>query len=260
MASYHFYFDNFFTGLPLLSYLSDRGCKATGTIRENRTSKCPLSHSKKFSKFQKGTYERVQDKSGSLCLVRWSDSGSVTVASNHYTEMPLQDTSRWNSQQKERVTIPQPYCIYMYNQYMGGVDRCDQNMSHYQPSIRGRKWWFPVFIHLINLAIQNAWQLHRRMAGSCNEIALDQLEFRRHISQYYCNLYSSISASLKSSRAVTSAINEVRFDKLDHIVEYCEKEGRCAQCNKNGRFICRRCQVILHPKACFFLYHTPTTA
>lgn len=39
---YNLYFDNFFTGLPLLDELTALGHRGTGTIRENRTEKCPL--------------------------------------------------------------------------------------------------------------------------------------------------------------------------------------------------------------------------
>lgn len=33
---FHFYFDNLFTGIPVLYYLKQIGYDATGTIRENR--------------------------------------------------------------------------------------------------------------------------------------------------------------------------------------------------------------------------------
>ncbi|XP_068222588.1 piggyBac transposable element-derived protein 3-like [Palaemon carinicauda] len=39
---YSLYFDNFFIGLPLLDILLEMGHAGTGTIRENRTEKCPL--------------------------------------------------------------------------------------------------------------------------------------------------------------------------------------------------------------------------
>ena len=39
---YHVFFDNFFTSLRLLKGLSDLGIAATGTIRSNRTDKCPI--------------------------------------------------------------------------------------------------------------------------------------------------------------------------------------------------------------------------
>jgi hypothetical protein len=53
---FHLYFDNFFTSLPLLSELENRGLKATGTVRENRTGKCLLPESKVLKKTARGTF------------------------------------------------------------------------------------------------------------------------------------------------------------------------------------------------------------
>lgn len=43
---YHIFFDNFFTTVPLLYKLTEQGIRGTGTIRENRMSKCPLPEKK----------------------------------------------------------------------------------------------------------------------------------------------------------------------------------------------------------------------
>jgi hypothetical protein len=43
---------------------------------------------------------------------------------------------------------------------MGGVDRADQNISVYRVSIRGKKWYFSLISHCIDMAEQNAWQLY----------------------------------------------------------------------------------------------------
>ena len=40
--SYKIYFDNFFTSPTLLDSLARRGFGATGTVRANRTDKCPV--------------------------------------------------------------------------------------------------------------------------------------------------------------------------------------------------------------------------
>lgn len=43
---------------------------------------------------------------------------------------------------KIEITVLQSnliYCIYTYNQFMGGIDQTDQNTSLYQTSIHGEK-------------------------------------------------------------------------------------------------------------------------
>jgi hypothetical protein len=39
---FHVFFDNFFTTIPLLDEPDRRNIRATGTVRENRMSKCPF--------------------------------------------------------------------------------------------------------------------------------------------------------------------------------------------------------------------------
>ena len=50
-AFHKIYFDNFFSSHSLFKSLQEKGFKATGTIRENRTKNCPLISSKELSKF-----------------------------------------------------------------------------------------------------------------------------------------------------------------------------------------------------------------
>ena len=49
-ACHRVYFDNFFTSYLLLRDLHEKGFKALGTIRENRTTKCPLSPQHQLNK------------------------------------------------------------------------------------------------------------------------------------------------------------------------------------------------------------------
>ncbi len=139
---------------------------------------------------------------------------------------------------------------------MSGVDRLDQNVAYYRPSLRSKKWWFPVFLHVLDVAIQNAWILHKRMAISTGGVIMDQLSFRRHIAQYYCANYGTLSRSNIPSRpSGASCAHEVRYDNSNHLVEFTDRKNRCRYCNVTAKFMCRRCGVSLHPK-CFVGYHT----
>nr|CAH7758618.1 unnamed protein product [Callosobruchus chinensis] len=55
-APFHIFCDNFFTSLPLLTELSNRGMKCTGTVRENRLPDCLLQKSTSFKKKIRGTF------------------------------------------------------------------------------------------------------------------------------------------------------------------------------------------------------------
>ena len=79
--------------------------------------------------------------------------------------------------------------IKVYNEHMGGVDRMDQNISKYRIAIRGKKWYACIVTYCIDVAINNAWQLHKICEG---KDAMDLLTFRRK----HCTL---LSAALSKS-------------------------------------------------------------
>ena len=58
--------------------------------------------------------------------------------------------------------IPCPTAVYNYNQFMGGVDLVDQNLSYYSLTLRRTiKWWKKVFWRLIDISIINSWIIFR---------------------------------------------------------------------------------------------------
>lgn len=248
-ASYHLYFDNFFTTVPLLEKLQEWGIKATGTIRENRRSKCPLPSNKDFKKNSRGTYKfrTIGDKS--IVVAVWNDNSIVSIASNHDSVHPIHRVSRYSRTEKKSILVDQPHLIHTYNKYMGGVDRCDQNVGLYRTNVRGKKWYFPIVAHILDLAVQNAWLLHKKTQHG----NLDHLTFRRRVV---------ISLMAETKRSVTqvgrpSGFENVdsRFDRLDHFIASQNKQTRCRHCHKKVSTICVKCKVALHV-SCFIPYHT----
>nr|CAH7753299.1 unnamed protein product [Callosobruchus chinensis] len=133
---------------------------------------------------------------------------------------------------------------------MGGVDRGNQNISLYRISIRGKKWYFPFFAQCVDMAVHNAWQLHRCQGGK-----IDQLEFRRALAG---NLLETNKKDVKRGPSKRNPNQNAysRYDGLNHLIIYQENQQRCGQCNKKVQFRCRKCNVPLHPKFCFEMYHT----
>ena len=64
----------------------------------------------------------------------------VTLASNCYGVNPVRSASRWSNAEKKRISIDQPDVVYQYNQFMGGVDRLDENIDKARVAIRMKKW------------------------------------------------------------------------------------------------------------------------
>ncbi|XP_050298551.1 piggyBac transposable element-derived protein 3-like [Anthonomus grandis grandis] len=129
--NHNVFFDNFFLSYKLLSLLKTKSYFATETIRENRTSHCPLVDNKVIPKKERGTYDSKFDESTQISLVKWNDSSIVTAISTHYHVEPLTSAKRYNRKSKKEVSIPQPAVISRYK-YMGGVDLHDNGVANYR--------------------------------------------------------------------------------------------------------------------------------
>ncbi|XP_035216951.1 piggyBac transposable element-derived protein 3-like [Stegodyphus dumicola] len=68
--SHRVYFDNFFTSHALLKKLKELKFRASGTIRENRTEKCPIMDDKKMSKKERGFYDSKFDTTNEILVVK----------------------------------------------------------------------------------------------------------------------------------------------------------------------------------------------
>ena len=130
-------------------------------------------------------------------LTRWKDNSVVTVVSSSYSSMPMGDADRWSKAAKKRIKVSIPHSMQMYNKYMGGTDRMDENTNNNRISIRGKKWWWSIFIWLVDVSIQNAWFLSRQVGNN-----ISQLNFRREIAMSYCEKIS------KSPKETWSKTNE----------------------------------------------------
>lgn len=247
---FHLYFDNFFTSWDLMIILRDRGIKATGTVRENRIVVPTIRNGQDLKKTDRGTFEFATEKSENIVVCRWNDNNIVTICSNSEAVLPTANVSRFSQKEKKKVAVPQPQLIKKYNQNMGGVDRADQNISLYRVSVRGKKWYFPCISQGLDMAINNSWNLHRLDGGK-----KDQYTFRRSLAMGILETHKKTT----KRGPVRASVNDKelsRYDGLDHLITYQENQIRCRRCHKKVQFRCNKCNVGLHPKFCFFEYHT----
>lgn len=245
---FHFYFDNFFNSGDLLISLLNKNIQGTGTIRCNRLSNNPFA-SIDLKKRNRGDYEYRMAKENNIVAVQWNDNNIVTLCSNSLGAKPTHMVKRYSQRDKKIIQIEQPYVVKKYNANMGGVDRCDENISLYRTAIRGKKWYFSLIAQSIDMAVQNAWQIHKINKGD-----LDHLGFRRSIATALLQQNKKPYSSSKG-RPSQHENMQIRFDRIDHFVISQDKQTKCRYCHSKTTTRCQKCDLGLHVK-CFVAYHT----
>ena len=255
--SYHLTFDNLFTSLNLVDVLTEKNIACTGTIRSNHLQDCPVKDVPDMKKTARGTSDYATDIKSGLAVVRWNDNNIVNVVSNKVGVKPLQTAKRWSRSESKQVTIPQPFMIRHYNQNMSGVDRTDQNVGKYRTGIRCKKWWWPIFAYCLDLSIQQACHLYRSTDAAKTNV-LDLLAIRRGIARVYLTRAGHRKPGRRRGFVSLDkrVATEIRYDRVDHLVERWGTQLRCGACRKKTMRRCSKCKVGVHDK-CFQQYHTP---
>ncbi|XP_012519797.1 PREDICTED: piggyBac transposable element-derived protein 1 [Propithecus coquereli] len=186
---YHLCFDSFFTSVKLVSALKKKGVRATGMIRENRTEKCPLMNGEHMKKMKRGYFDFRVEENDEIILCRWYGDGIISLCSNAVGIEPVSEISCFVDDE-EIPQISQPSIVKVYNESKEGVAKMDQIISKYRVRIRSKKWYSILVSYMIDVAMNNAWQLHR----TCNPGAsLDILDFRRCVAHFYLQHNANLS-------------------------------------------------------------------
>lgn len=145
---YKVYFDNFYTSFKLVDDLQKRQTYACGTLRKGRAE---FSNEYKSEILKVGElHYLVRDN---VIAVHWKDKRDVFALSSHHA--PGETVIKRFS-----GDIAKPNLICDYNQFMGGVDKCDQYLSYYAIARKSSKWWKKVFFRLVELCVINSMCLY----------------------------------------------------------------------------------------------------
>ncbi|KAL3224703.1 hypothetical protein MRX96_049448 [Rhipicephalus microplus] len=119
------FFDNWFSSLPLVDELKRKGFLSAGTVRVDRTEKCPLAPDATLKAQRRGSVNFRVDEDSNIGVIKWFDSNSVHLVSSYAGVQPTDLCKWWNSKEKRSIDVPRPFTVKEYNACMGGVDLVD---------------------------------------------------------------------------------------------------------------------------------------
>lgn len=284
-AHHKVYFDNYFNCPSLQVYLERDAVHCIGTVRINRVPGVNMPSEKEMKKKGRGHFEeRVAVVDGiELSCTRWQDNRAVTLLSSFVGTQPVGNASRYDRQKKERSEIPCPSVITVYNKHMGGVDLLDSLISLYRPYLRSKRYYFRVFLHVLDLTAVNAWLLYKRNVMTKPDDHIERLlplaAFKMDLATSLCkagkkqlkkrgrpsngSVEQAIEIKKKRGPSAPTPTQDVRLDEVGHWVLWSQKRQRCkfpgctgicmTYCSKCGNHLC-----CTSKNNCFFLFHTKT--
>lgn len=276
------YFDNWFTGVPLVTHLyRNYHIACVGTVRVNRLPGCELPSDATMKNNGRGSMiSKTATVNGvELRAIRWYDNKAVTLLTTYAAVTPTVKVTRWDKKDKRYIDIDAPAAIPTYNKFMGGVDKLDSLLAEHRIRLKSKKWYHRIIFHLLDTVVVQAWLLYSRDAAAANltrKEKLPLLDFKLSIAAYLRRANKIASAekrgrpsmdmevqlAAKARRGPAAPVPQqaIRTDRLDHWPMPGDKKGRCKRpgCRGTPIWICSKCKVnlCLTPASnCFYAFH-----
>ncbi|XP_062375621.1 piggyBac transposable element-derived protein 4-like [Sardina pilchardus] len=178
-TGYKLYVDNFYTSPTLFLDLLEKRIRACGTIRSNKLGSLRLKSGQLNKKSRRGCIRWIRE--GPIVFVQWKDSRDVLMCSTIHKahgEETVQRNMKDAEGQWAKESIAIPPAIQDYNTNMGGVDLSDALISYYNVRRKTKRWHRVFFNHFVDIAIVNAFILHKELARAKGQRVMTQKEFR----------------------------------------------------------------------------------
>jgi len=143
-VGHELFVDNFYTSIPLAKALLARKTLLCGTLRRGRKH---VPHSVVSAKLAKG--EVIRRQNSQMVVLKWHDKRDVMMLSTFH-DGQITDSGKLN---RKGEAIQKPNCVLSCNNYMCGVDRCDQLTSYYSSLRKSLKWYRKVVLHFLDIGL-----------------------------------------------------------------------------------------------------------
>lgn len=150
------YLDNFYTSLPLCTYLLNKATAVCGTLRSNRLGIPPVL---KTTNVPKGQY--AFRRKGKVQIVKLHDKKVVHLISTMHNASSVKTRKR----NRQGAHIHRLRVNHEYNTFMGGVDKNDAMVAAHSGMRKSLKWYIKLALHYIEEALQNAYVTHSQQSA-----------------------------------------------------------------------------------------------
>ncbi|XP_029281697.1 piggyBac transposable element-derived protein 4-like [Cottoperca gobio] len=191
-TGYKLYVDDFYSSPTLFRDLLQKKIWACGTIRTNRIGFPKTKENSLNSKSPRGSLRWL--RKDSLLFIQWKDTRDVFMCSALHTAYSGDTVRRRvkgaNGQWMVK-DVSVPPCVKDYNRCMGGVDPSDALMGYYKVIHKTQKWYQTFFFHFMDIAIVNAFLLHKAIATGKGEKPMTQKAFRETLAEQLAQVGSA---------------------------------------------------------------------
>ena len=231
--NFHVYFDNFYTSYKLVNDLKNKSTFSCGTIWVDR-GMFPTEFKKSKLEKNKSTFLEA----GNIVAIHWKDKRDVyAMSAIHSSEIELVE-------RRNKDLVEKPRIICQYNNYMKGVDKCDQYLNYYSMGRKSIKWWKRAFFRLIELCIVNAMVIYCHKNPDIASKRQAHKYFREALAQELVQDLLDAKENPHNENAGVSAQCQseelVRVRGKHFPVSQYAKRGRCVKCvyekNKSKKY------------------------
>ena len=156
---------------------------------------------------------------------KWSNKSPANIVSNFRFHLPTETVKRRVKSETDAPIIESQLIKQYYNS-MGGIDAIDRLLGSYCPTVRGKKWYWPLIINAVNVSVVAPWQFHYAVV----EVLKSHLEFRCEIAIRL--LKSAINVHRKTTgRAIANLPSDLWYEGISHCRVSTTQDG-CKICQK----------------------------